>query len=131
MSTLTSVYIRDTKVQKVVIESGFKNSILQAISVFKEPGQTYETGIFFKRKKTAKERLYKYLYSFSDRTYTRQQLIDEVGVDPEKNNEETIITIHYTQHYIIKKFDDLEKGMAWVSEMCPDFNTLVNIESKI
>lgn len=131
-------YIRDTTVQKVVIESKYKHYVSDKITKVAEPGETYiKRGLFWNKKRVATERLYliddKWEWAEGKEILTRQQIIDEYEVDPEniKSDLEYIITIYYPRDYITKTFDDMNSAMDWVNEMCPDFKNLTRIKEEL
>lgn len=129
-------YIRDTTVQKVVIESKYRHYFAGKIIKVAEPGETYiKIGLLWNKKRVATERLYSVCNAWSEgkEILTRQQVIDEYGVDPEniESDLEYIITIYYPCDYIIKTFDDIKCAMDWVNEVCPDFKNLLEIKSEL
>ena len=130
-------YIRDTTVQKIVIESQYKHYISDKITKVAEPGETYTiTGILWNKKKVATERLYSinwggFTFKGDEEEFlTRQQIIDKYEVDPEnlESDLEYSIEIYYTNDRITKTFDDMPNAMDWVNNRCPDFKDLTRIE---
>ena len=129
-------YIRDTTVQKVVIESKYRHYFAGKIIKVAEPGETYiKIGLLWNKKRVATERLYSVCNAWSEgkEILTRQQVIDKYGVDPEniESDLEYIITIYYPCDYITKTFNDMKSAMDWVNEVCPDFKNLLEIKSEL
>lgn len=127
-------YIRDTTVQKVIIESEYKHYISDKITKVAEPGETYTvTGLFWNKKKVATERLYSIGLGLFGEVMTRQQIINEYGVDPEdlQSDLEYTATIYYASDRIIKTADDMKTIMDWINNTCPDFENLIEIKSEL
>ena len=129
-------YVRDTTVQKVVIESKYKHYVADKITKVAEPGETYiKIGLLWNKKRVATERLYSVYDAWTEgkEVLTRQQIIDEYEVDPEniKSDLEYIITIYYPRDYITKTFDDMNSAMDWVNKECPDFKNLTRIKEEL
>jgi len=132
-------YIRDTTVQKVVIESKYRHYITDKITKIAEPGETYiKKGLLWNKKIVATERMYSiddpwWEWAEEKEILTRQQIIDEYKVDPEniKSDLDYIITVYYSYGYNTKTFNDMKSAMDWVNEMCPDFKNLLEIKSEL
>ena len=128
-------YIRDITVQKVVIESKYRHYVTDKIEKIAEPGETYiKIGFLWNKKRVATERLYSiddiWEWAKKKEILTRQQVIDEYGVDPEnlESDLEYKATIYYTNDYIIKTADDMKSIVDWVNNKCPDFKDFTKIE---
>ena len=116
------VYLRDTTVQKVIIDWILPN--IYTFQVIAEPGDKYKEDPenWLGRKKIAKERIYAVSPDYDCGVYTRKQVIEKFKFDPENYRKIVRVTVNFSFDYKIKDFPNLEEAKVWIKKLCPDFD---------
>lgn len=116
------VYLRDTTVQKVIIDWVPPN--IYTFQVIAEPGDKYKEKPenWLGRKKIAKERIYAVSPDYNRGVYTRKQVIEKFKFDPENYRKIVRVTVNFSFDYKIKDFPNLEEAKVWIKKLCPDFD---------
>jgi hypothetical protein len=125
------VYLRDTTVQKVIID-WIPNTYTYTFQVIAEPGDKYKENPvnWLERKKIAKERIYAISPDYNHGVYTRKQVIEKFKFDPENYQGKTVrVTVNFSVDYKIKDFPNLDEAKVWIKKLCPDFDkfTLIDV----